>query len=108
MTGHAVQIEPVFSGSLPKREYFKHPPQTINNLEPEVTQIGTCRPFVESPNSATGEADVVALYVRDEAASNIVVMTLVASLTAIFPCQLDPIALDLIDSASAGRFCERV
>jgi hypothetical protein len=44
-----------------------------------------------------GEADLVALHARDEAAINEVVMTLVASLAAVFFRQLDPIALDLIN-----------
>jgi hypothetical protein len=55
MTGHAVQIEPGLQRHSPKKwEYFKYPPQTISNSEPEVTQIGPRRPFIESPNSAIG------------------------------------------------------
>jgi hypothetical protein len=44
-----------------------------------------------------GEADLVALHARDEAAINEVVMTLMASLATVFFGQLDPIALDLIN-----------
>jgi hypothetical protein len=44
-----------------------------------------------------GEADLVALHARDEAAINEVVMTLMASPATVFFGQLDPIALDLIN-----------
>jgi hypothetical protein len=51
----------------------------------------------DGDRSYRGKTDLVAFHVRDEAAINEVVMTLVASLAAVFFCQLDPIALNLIN-----------
>jgi hypothetical protein len=51
----------------------------------------------DSDGTYRGEADLVALHLRDEAAINEVVMTLMASLATVFFGQLDPITLDLIN-----------
>jgi hypothetical protein len=59
----------------------------------------------DGDGSDRGQADLVALDIRDEAAINEVVMTLVASLAAVFLGQLDPIALDLIDRADVDAVC---
>ena len=46
-----------------------------------------------------GEPYLVAFNASDQAAIDIVVMALVRSFTAILLCQLDPVALNLVDSA---------
>src|SRR5450755_635656 len=54
MTGHAVQIEPCLQGQSPKNGNISNIRRRLS--ESEVTQIGPCRPFIESPNSAIGGA----------------------------------------------------
>src|SRR5450631_2140028 len=50
--GHAVQIEPDLQRQSPKNGNISNIRRRLS--ESEVTQIGRCRPFIETPNSAIG------------------------------------------------------
>jgi hypothetical protein len=52
--GHAVQIEPGLQRQSPKNGNISNIRRRLS--ESEATQIGPCRPFIESPNSAIGGA----------------------------------------------------